>query len=81
MQTPSIGRIVHYKSRDTSIRERPAIIVRVWGDRPTVESLVQLQVFYDGSNDGSQTGMGWHTSVKQGQEPGEYHFHEDCQGG
>ena len=90
MQAPSIGRIVHYRFMDSEGggMERPAIIVRTWGDHEG--ALVQLQVFTDANergehNDGhtlkAPSSVVWRTSVKQGTEPGEYHFHEDCSGG
>lgn len=49
MTTPTIGSIVHYILPEGHHKgeERPAIIVRVWGD-----TCVNLQVFTDGSNDG-----------------------------
>ena len=70
---PSIGRIVHFVLPDG--QHRPAIIVRVWDDIPTPESLVQLQVFTDGENDGLQN-VEWRTSVQQHAltpKPGTWH--------
>lgn len=62
VQTPSIGRTVHYVLPDgPSVgQHRPAVIVRVWSD-----TCVQLQVFTDGSNDGPDyaAGVVWRTSV------------------
>lgn len=50
-QVPSIGRIVHYvlDAGPKQGEHRAAVIVRVWGDKPT--SAVNLLVFVDGSND------------------------------
>ena len=59
---PSIARTVHYVLPNGE--HRPAIIVRVWDPSPTEKSLVQLQVFTDGSNDGLQN-VEWRTSVHQ----------------
>lgn len=70
---PSIGRIVHYVIGGG--HHRPAIIVRVWDQAPKEDSVVQLQVFTDGSNDGMQN-VEWHTSVHQdasGIKPGTWH--------
>lgn len=79
---PSVGRIVQYKlpSGPNRGHYRPAIIVRVMdaeydsiGASP--ESLVQLQVFTDGMNDGVEYGlhpMHWATSVTPGDGFGEY---------
>ena len=75
-QVPSIGRIVHYKLPGGTNRGhyRPAIIVRVWDEPATPESLVQLQVFTDGQNDGlvGFPNVIWETSVKPGDGFGEY---------
>lgn len=71
----AIGRIVHFvlprQNPDTEKPViRPAIVVHVWS-----QSAVQLQVFYDGTNDnryrfphgappvGISTDIGWATSV------------------
>ena len=59
---PSIGRTVHYVLPNGE--HRPAIITRVWDQVPTESSVVQLQVFTDGSNDGLQN-VEWRTSVHQ----------------
>ena len=50
-QVPSIGRVVHYvlEAGPHQGEDRPALIVKVWGDTP--RSAVNLQVFVDGSND------------------------------
>jgi hypothetical protein len=55
---PQVGRIVHYVLYNGEIR--PAIIVRVWGDE-----MVNLRVFFDGSNDAGEESYGteWRTSV------------------
>lgn len=67
-QVPSVGRIVHFVLPESSRYpggHRPAIIVRIWDENPTIDSLVQLQVFTDGSNDGElyKSGLFWATSV------------------
>jgi|SRR5271157_1545852 len=64
---PSIGRIVHFvlDGGPNKGQHRPAIIARIWDDNPTIDSMVQLQVFTDGSNDGEvyRSGLYWATSV------------------
>ncbi len=82
---PSIGRIVHYvlpSGHHNAGEHRPAIIVRVWDQKPNEQSCVQLQVFMDGSNDspderGEEVGsVVWRTSVGQdpeGKLPGTFH--------
>lgn len=66
-QKPSIGRIVHFvlDGGPNKGQHRPAMIVRIWDANPTIHSLVQLQVFTDGSNDGElyRSGLYWATSV------------------
>lgn len=69
-QVPSVGRIVHYILPDGQYagEHRPAIIVKVWDENPTPDSLVQLQVFTDGPNDypyggNGSDGIQWRTSV------------------
>jgi len=70
-QIPSIGRIVHYVLSHGRYpgSHRPAIIVNVWDENPTINSLVQLQVFTDCTNDyakgegNGSTGIMWATSV------------------
>ncbi|MDB5042150.1 MAG: hypothetical protein JWN27_2876 [Candidatus Eremiobacteraeota bacterium] len=52
--TPTAGRIVHFVLGDGQVR--PAMIVRVWS-----ATLVQLQVFLDGTNDTQPTQRGDHT--------------------
>lgn len=82
MQTPTIGRIVHYVLNEgrNAGEERPAIIVRTWGDTP--ESCVQLQVFTDSGTAGKLNDflppVMWKTSVVQddGKAPGTFHFPE-----
>lgn len=63
---PYVGLIVGYvmNSPKAANQIRPAIITRVWDAEPTVESMVQLQVFTDGLNDMSQN-VEWRTSVHQ----------------
>ena len=80
METPSIGRIVHYVLRDgrSAGEHRPAIIVRVWEPEA---GYVNLQVLTDGANDGAEAGSGmiWATSVfpdEQFQGPGTWHWPE-----
>ena len=68
IQVPSIGRVVHFVLPDSSRyagEHRPAVIVKVWDADPKPNSMVQLQVFTDGSNDGElyKSGLFWATSV------------------
>lgn len=74
---PKVSRIVNYiiASGPAAGQVRPAVIVRVWDDKPTEESLVNLQVFTDDSNDGLDR-ITWRTSVHQdktGKTPGTWH--------
>lgn len=75
--TPSVGRIVHYVLPDGRNRgtHRPALIVAVWS-----ETIVNLQVFTDGPNDGNDyvTGQVWRTSVRFAEEGdfGTWHWPE-----
>ena len=67
-QVPSVGRIVHFVMPDSSRypgEHRPAVIVKVWDADPKPDSMVQLQVVTDGSNDGDlyKSGLFWATSV------------------
>lgn len=67
-QVPSVGRIVHFVMPESSRypgEHRPAIIVKIWDATPKTDSMVQLQVFTDGSNDGElfKSGLFWATSV------------------
>ena len=59
------GRIVHYVLPNG--QHRPAIIVKLWAPNGgSFPHPVQLQVFMDGGNDGSEyglVGMAWETSV------------------
>lgn len=82
---PSIGRIVHYVMPDG--QHRPAIIVRVWhhpSEAATPESLVNVQVLTDGSNDDPQRDPNaplvlWRTSIAQqaeGTTPNTWHAPE-----
>ena len=79
-QPPSIGRIVHYRleSGRNAGEYRPAIIVRVWTDpdgKVNPRSLVQLQVFTDGSNDDLPCPY-WATSRQQGDQNGQWKWPE-----
>ncbi len=70
---PSLGRIVHFILPDG--QHRPAIIVRIWDVVPTDKSMVQLQVFTDGTNDRLQN-VEWRKSVHQdpaAATPGTWH--------
>lgn len=65
-QKPTAGRIVLYaiKTKHGAVEERPAVIVRTWGDA----DYVNLQVLLDGSNDFDLDNPGkdstvWKTSV------------------
>lgn len=83
-QVPSVGRVVHYvlDAGPNQGQHRPALIVRVWGD--TWDSLVNLQVFTDGSNDyypnqGEEPLTLWRTSRSRedsGTVPGTWHWPE-----
>lgn len=79
MQVPALGRTVLYRFPEYEAHgaERPATIVRVWGDQ--AESAVNLQVLVDGSNDGFNAGTVWKTSVTRGFGANQYHFHDDPQ--
>jgi len=79
---PSLGRIVIYnategeqkkmKALDDSgkgcnvQKQLPAVVVAVWGEQPTEESVVNLKVMLDGST------CLWVTSAHQGTEPGQW---------
>lgn len=78
---PTVGRIVHYVLTDG--QHRPAIVVRAWGEEPhsapDYADSVNLQVFLDGSNDGSESGVDWETSVRYdetGKTPYTWHWPE-----
>jgi hypothetical protein len=61
------GRIVHYVLPEGPHEgeHRPAIIVKVW-----TGGYVNLQVFYDGTNDGPVvSGQPWVTSVEHSEDP------------
>ena len=61
MQVPSIGWVVHYVLPDGRYpgEHRPAFVVKVWS-----ETVVNLQVFVDGTNDyPDYDGAVWATSV------------------
>jgi len=78
---PKVGDQVIYVLPDGSYPgdERPAVVVRVWGDKP--DSLVNLQVFTDSVNDyitahPGASGLLWATSVHNDEsekKPGTYH--------
>jgi hypothetical protein len=79
-KTPRIGDHVLYVLSDTDGSRskgeiRPAIITRVWDDPASRDSVVQMQVFTDGQNDGLQN-VEWRTSVHQDFEksPGTFHY-------
>ena len=71
-QVPSVGRVVHFilPSGPHRGEHRPAIIVKVWSDRPEPHTACQLQVFTDCTNDGPEyaSGLYWATSVQQAPE-------------
>ena len=82
-QVPSVGRVVHYvlEAGPHQGEHRAALIVQVWGDRP--DSLVNLQVFVDGSNDYHRNDAEkpltlWRTSkaCDPAGAPGTYHWPE-----
>lgn len=64
--TPSIGRVVHFVVPDGPCagQHRPAFIVQIWSG-----GYLNLQVFFDGSNDGPIHGQPWQTSVEYSEEP------------
>lgn len=79
--SPLLGSLVHFVTMRGA--HRPAIVVEDW---PQVEAYrednrVNLQVFTDSSNDGTQgmNGLLWRTSVPQdedGKAPGTWHWPE-----
>ena len=80
-QVPSIGRVVHYvlEAGPHQGEDRPALIVRVWGDTPNAP--VNLCVFVDGSNDyyphqGEEPLTLWRTSKLRddNKAPGTWHL-------
>lgn len=78
-QVPSVGRIVHFVLPADSLyagEHRPAVIVKVWDKDPKPDSMVQLQVFTDGLNDGVayKSGLFWATSVHYA-DPSENKLH------
>jgi len=82
-QVPSIGRIVHYvlDAGPHAGEQRPAVIVRVWGEQP--DSLVNLQVFTDSDQGGYSNDalppVWWRESRKQdptGRILGTWHWPE-----
>lgn len=68
-------------------QHRPAIIVRNWSEEGSTEQdFVQLQVFTDGTNDGTQyaSGLYWATSVHHDEEikgVGTWHWPERDESG
>lgn len=76
------GRIVHYVMADgrSAGMHRPAIVVNAWGNTPSYEGRVNLQVFTDFGNDGEdyESGRYWATSVEYSEEPkpGTWHWIE-----
>jgi hypothetical protein len=67
---PTVGRIVYYNLKDKqgNVQVRPAIVVRVWND-----TMLNLQVFTDGSNDTEYgNNIVWKTSVMQGEGVGQW---------
>lgn len=65
---PTIGRIVHFVTRDGKIR--PMIIVQVWSPE-TVNGVV----FYDGTNDGYNPAPQWETSVPYSENETAFSWH------
>lgn len=81
----SEGRIVHYvipEGERNAGEHRPAIVVRVWRveGKPQENGLCQLQVFFDGTNDGipDTAPIKWRTSVTYdaGASGGTWHWIE-----
>ncbi len=80
-KAPSVGDIVLYVLSETDGtasykgQVRPAIITRVWDNPVRKDSVVQLQVFTDGHNDG-MANVEWRTSVHQDHKksPGTFHY-------
>ncbi len=80
---PTVGEVVHYVLEDGYPKDvcRPALIVQVWGNSP--ESVVNLTVFPDWSNDtfkpdGSPenaSGLRWKTSRVHSTERASYTWH------
>jgi hypothetical protein len=64
---PSVGMTVHYILAQTDQgagNVRPAIVVSIADQIPNTNSLVNLQVFTDGINDGLDN-VEWRTGVSQ----------------
>lgn len=81
MQTPTIGRIVHYVRENGD--HRPAIIVHVWPSDDPAFQTVQLQVFMDSDAEGKlndgEPAVSWKTSVvhdQGGKAPYSWHWPE-----
>jgi len=80
-KAPSVGDMVLYVLSDLDGTApykgevRPAIITRVWDNPVRKDSVVQLQVFTDGQNDG-MANVEWRTSVHQDHKksPGTFHY-------
>lgn len=79
------GRIVHYVLPEgpNQGEHRPAVVVRAWGRyphaSPEASGMVNLQVFFDGTNDGHGLNtQPWRTSVHYSEEqlPGTWHWIE-----
>lgn len=66
---PTIGRIVHVTFLNGRGRRvtRPAIIVEDWNGGYGDDQRVNVQVFTDGGNDGTQGNTIWLTSVAYGE--------------
>lgn len=70
MIIPSIGRVVHFVQPKG--KHVPAIITHVHGDKPSEDTLVNLQVF----TDDKKSPIEHHAKVKQAQankKPGTFH--------
>lgn len=69
------GRIVHFVLPNGE--HRPAVVVRAWRGPNMPLGCCNLQVFTDGSNDGSEykAGIYWATSVEYSEDPKPYTWH------
>jgi hypothetical protein len=82
-QKPTIGRIVHYVTEQGTVR--PAMIVQIFDQAsyPPGSDTVNLQVFTDFGNDGSDpelasatiSGAAWCPSRARSDEPKPRHWH------
>ena len=72
MKGLGIGRVVHFVMPNGE--HRPAFVVKIWDQQ---YGTVNLQVFTDGSNDGSEysDGIFWGTSVPHNPDPMPYSWH------